>query len=455
MPDPLPPKPNLMTMPTEMLLEIIRVTEQGSLLAFARCTKRLNSLITPYIYQSIHFVNTSKYKYARYPDWGSKHPKNCQTFGRGFRADIRVYDIDKLLQTISSSRKLRSAIGAASFVWRDCVRFDEDILCITNLLDKKGFKLHMSLPLDYTFQFPWPKGLRSLELSLTNYLPSSKSTGRRLYEIFCQTNLEQLTLKDIEEWGDLRVPFDKYSPRMSGLKCLQLLNSSFPVDRASPIFTWPSALHSFRQDGYHYRSMPVNLSHWVETLYSHRKSLEELFVSIDHFYLSCIGLSTGPSLRAFENIKLLGVPSEFFKKKQGSFFTYVDSHQILPPMLEVLQVELPERYEWDPQLERRMEEEPEYDKAYVPPLELCNWIMQVAQNKYSHYPRLKKFTIWQKCAALYKNMEIITHETIWTHILEDFEGFAETRIVCLLADINLSWITCNFPPHFCASSGQR
>ena len=216
MPDSLPPKPNLMTMPTEMLLEIIRVTEQGSLLAFARCTKRLNSLITPYIYQSIHFVYTwtgPEYRCARYPDWGSKHPKNCQTFGRGFRADIRVYDITKLLQTISSSRKLRSAIGAASFVWRKRACFDDkmhkEILYIMNLLDKEGCKLHMSPPvLDHTwFQFLWPKNLRSLELSMVDYLPLPERTGRRLYEIFCQTNLEQLTLKNIYKWGNLQVPF--------------------------------------------------------------------------------------------------------------------------------------------------------------------------------------------------------------------------------------------------------
>ena len=345
MPDSLPPKPNLMTMPTEMLLEIIRVTEQGSLLAFARCTKRLNSLITPYIYQSIHFVETLmgfKYQCARYPDWGSKHPKNYQTFGRGFRADTRVYDITKLLQTISSSRKLRSAIGAASFVWCNYAPFDdnmdEEILYITALLDKEGFKLHMApRALDCTwFQFPWPKSLRSLELSVPIFSPSPERTGGRLYDIFCQTNLKQLTLKDIDEWGDLQVPFDKYPPRLSGLKCLKLSGASFPVDRTSPILTWPSALHSFGQEGLYYPTLPLNPSHWVEILYGHRKSLKEFFVSLELLYPKCNGLSMGSGLRAFENIKLLGVPWEFLiGKEQGSFFTHVDSHQILPPILEV------------------------------------------------------------------------------------------------------------------------
>ena len=462
MPDSLPPKPNLMTMPTEMLLEIIRVTEQGSLLAFARCTKRLNSLITPYIYQSIHFVYTwtgFKYRCARYPDWGSKHPKNCQIFGRGFRADIRVYDITKLLQTISSSRKLRSAIGAASFVWYTLVCSDDkthkEILYIINLLDKEGCKLHMSpLALDDTwFQFPWPKSLRSLDVSMLGTLPMEERIGRELYEIFCQTNLEQLTLRYLSKWGNLQVPFNKY-PRLSGLKCLKLSNVTFRIDRTSPFITLPSALHSFRQDGYYHSMMPMplNLSHWVEILYGHRKSLEELFISIDQLHWNCNVLSMGSGLRAFENIKLLGVPWEFLiEKKQGSFFTHVDSHQILPPMLEVLQVELPEKYEWEGK-----DEKPEYDTVDVPSLELSNWIIQVAQDKCSHYPRLKEFTIWQKCTALYvfENMEI-PHETVWTHILEDVEGFAEPRMVCLLADINLSWITCNYPPHFCASSGQR
>ena len=94
--------------------------------------------------------------------------------------------------------------------------------------------------------------------------------------------------------------------------------------------------------------MPLYLSHWVEILYGHRKSLEELFISIDQLHRNCNVLSMGSGLRAFENIKLLGVPWEFLiEKKQGSFFTHVDSHQILPPMLEVLQVELPEKYEWE------------------------------------------------------------------------------------------------------------
>ena len=74
-----PPKPNLMTMPTEIILEIIGATEHGSLLAFARCTKRLNLLITPYIYQSVCYVHTehTTYQSARYPDWASTHPKTA------------------------------------------------------------------------------------------------------------------------------------------------------------------------------------------------------------------------------------------------------------------------------------------------------------------------------------------------------------------------------------------
>ena len=260
-----PPNPNLVTMPTEILLEIIGATQRGSLLAFARYTKRLNSLITPYIYQSIHYVDTQykTYQNARYPDWGStppnKPPKNCYSFVSVSSADIRIYDIAGFLRTISSSQKLRSAIGAASFVWNDAINsgsyISYDVKRITDLLNQENCQLHMALlaPDCFRSRYNWPKSLWSLELSMQSVqsvngsASESQFTARKLYKTFCHRNLQQITLNDIYEWDMLYAPIDKYPPQMSGVKCMQLLDTNMPIDETSSIFTWLSALLSLRR----------------------------------------------------------------------------------------------------------------------------------------------------------------------------------------------------------------
>ena len=125
----------------------------------------------------------------------------------------------------------------------------------------------------------------------------------------------------------------------------------------------------------------------------------------------------GSGLRAFENIKLLDVPWVFLIKKEehGSFFTNLDTHQILPPMLEVLQVELPRDYEWNPFLESK-DLKPKHKTVDLAPLELRNWLTQIAHYKSSHYPLLKELTIWQQSYPFTKPWE-----TVWTHNLEGVE----------------------------------
>ena len=164
----------------------------------------------------------------------------------------------------------------------------------------------------------------------------------------------------------------------------------------------------------------------------------------------------GSGLRAFENINILGVPWVFLIKKH--FFTYVDSDQILLPMLEVLQVQLPDDYEWNPFLERSKKLKPklrlDFETVDVVPLELCNWYTQIAQHNSSHYPLFKEFTVWQRHAYPFLESESCD-ESVWTHDLEGDEAFDESKSVCLLADIDLSWITSDHPPHFCASSHRQ
>ena len=64
-------------------------------------------------------------------------------------------------------------------------------------------------------------------------------------------------------------------------------------------------------------------------------------------------------------------------------------HQVL----EILQIELQENYEWNLSFGRSKEGEPEYETVVIPPLELRNWLSQVAQHKASQYTRLKEFAI--------------------------------------------------------------
>lgn len=160
------------------------------------------------------------------------------------------------------------------------------------------------------------------------------------------------------------------------------------------------------------------------------------------------GLSISYGLRAFKNIKRLGVSWAFLiEKEPRSIVTHVDSHQILPSMLEVMQVQLPEDYEWNP-FPRSKELKPDYKTFNVVPLELGNSLILIALLKSSHYPRLREFTNWQKHAHWWIKPQI--SESVWRLNLERIEVFNELGFMCWLAKIDLSLMISNHPPYFCA-----
>lgn len=194
---------------------------------------------------------------------------------------------------------------------------------------------------------------------------------------------------------------------MSGVKCMQLLDTNMPIDETS-IFTYLAFSTTFFSTSF-LVSAPQTPS---QSKFLDQNSIWPSEISQGAFYIYIY--SQQGSLCPGGHLAFHGLRSKSLweyqttwrslvflieKEEQGSFFTYVDSYQTLLPMLEVLQVQLPDEYEWNP----------------------------------FHG----------------------SNESVWTHNLEGVEAFAEPKSVCLLADIDLPWITCDHPPHFCASSDRQ
>lgn len=128
---------------------------------------------------------------------------------------------------------------------------------------------------------------------------------------------------------------------------------------------------------------PLSPSLYVESLYSQRKSPEELLVSATVAGDLRDSLSMESQLTEFTALKRLGVPREFLvEENSSSFYRTVEAFEILPPALQTLQIEFAASFR-----------SPFSRGSTGVPDDLINWLAEVLTLRNLRYPALKKITL--------------------------------------------------------------
>lgn len=448
----------------DLIRLILLQVPSDSLLSLARVSKALYRSSVSHIYQyvyiseSLRLRGNSNYNPSLVPDWKSNH----QQFSRKppYHA-TRIFNSSLLLRTISESDQLRSYIMGASF---NCKPDQEEtVLPLIQALQPSLSSLHVKFSLDTLHR---ERQLLStathIEVEIVESQDIDYQTGD-LKNIGCNEeicsycnlpNIYLLSISGIRNWQFL-TQNSTQQPKSSNVASLRLINT-LPADPSlAKLLSWPKALKSLHfelklsevNDGFfeigHTGFVPVlKAKEFSDSLQSQASSLEELFIYGDSQGDCSGGLQpTGTiDLHTFVSLRYVGLPVVFliqslsYANMLGVPIVPVVWSEILPPTLEVLQLEISEKFENYACSSYFSRDEEEYDEDFYPG-QLGDLVCELVGKKETRFPKLRSIAIWLKGDGD-------------VHALEDEQGCEEVIKACKAAGVKISWDESGIPPVF-------
>lgn len=220
--------------------------------------------------------------------------------------------------------------------------------------------------------------------------------------------LQNRSLRDVRCWRDFAKidPSGKDRPRAHTINlCTLSLPNTVPMARdLVEMLTWPKVLKTIRLESVPADNMffeQRNFSHdtnagaspkaFVDGIYSKRHNLEEIVYNNGEDKTETDCTTFVAVLRDFPNLKRLGVTRACLVRTEEEREVYgtVNLYDALPPRLEDFVIELESDFRWG-----CYDDNP--DHGYFYESELQAWLLGVAVNKESHFPRLQRVTIWHE-----------------------------------------------------------
>ncbi|KAH8651957.1 hypothetical protein BGZ60DRAFT_569121 [Tricladium varicosporioides] len=440
---------NLNTLPPEILLRIAH-TIHISLPNLALASKHLHHVLNPLLYRFVHYDDNRRGAWLggmEFPDWPCDFHQ-CSSCIDDPRQDSRIVQLDLFVRTLVNSPQMRSTISAASFQWdAENANTEKAVLKAIGLLSPsvrfvhvrpvKMLGRHLSSLISPT--------ITSLEIRSEDFgfdYKNGNIDGKQFYSLFCLPGLTSLSVQDVRSWsgfkGDAFECIDKVST--SNITCLNFPNS-VPADTGlAEVLSWPKALRSYRHEvnpwddkEWEPFTRGVSGAAFVDALETQRETLEEFFLlTLENNFMG-VAWEALIDLSSFTSLRRLGLLRDYLTfSKVDARSTQKENSPIsagLPPALEELQLEISNESffkcyfegEWRP------------NWLDIEPGEIIEWLCDIAKNKRSKYPRLRKVVVWRSemgaCTPQWINME-------------RYCGYNQIKTAFEEAKIKISWLDC-------------
>lgn len=304
----------------------------------------------------------------------------------------KIHKIDMFLRTIEARPILMSLIKEASLEWRDTtgeLSYDLTMSKIMTILQPTLEFLHLALP-HGKLHTKARTLVTSLAIGFFNLASFFDETVHEceIYDLFSLPKLDCLAIRGNTSWGECKTTRKQSLTRSdaSNLTSLSFYGGIPPVQDLVEVLKWPKQLKSLHillncariPESWgtgQLIDIPFELIRDIEP---QLQNLEELFISS----VGSIDSSTPVKLKSFPALKRVGVPQDFLINDERDHSRIVES---LPPRLEELQIEMLNYFSWRSYIQK---------DAPLRHQGLSMWLFEVAQNKVTHYPSLKKVILW-------------------------------------------------------------
>lgn len=426
------------------ILNIIACTTHDSLPALALVSKNLHRAINPLLYRFVHHGEYHKGAYSgemQFPDWSSDFHQ-CTSGIKGMpRQDSKVARLDSFLRTIHDSPHLRALVLAASFGWStpndtvsNCIDILGSSVRFLHLNPPKYLEVHQMASVT-SLEMHWK------DLGIVVHHENNNGNRDKFYNLFRLPALTSLSLECVRSWSFFKGDASEFVDKIhtSNITCLNFPDS-VPADRdLAEVLSWPKALQSYyhqvmpnEDSSYGPFSPSLSGAMFVDALQMQHDTLEE-------FFLSTSDDASGPTWKEglvkiyrFPHLRRLGLQREFLvlsKVELGSEMECPSISTMLPPRLEQLQLE----FSGETSLRLYFGSDGRSDALSFEPGELVEWLCDIARNKDSRYPNLKKVIMWRNDFPRFINP--------WVHMGQS-RGYDQIKREFEKARINIVWWDC-------------
>ena len=258
------PPPQLQALPSELLLAIALHVPQSALNALTHSCRRLNQVITPLLYESVHWQRhhhpTRLFNHEPF-FWQQVHFPNQPSLTRQANALVipssgsRIFDLDAFTRTTLSSESLRSLVKSVDLRWHnEYFNHDDSVRCCLQTLESSHLRtLHLS-PAHFFFEVPARPAVTSLAFQIDDtwvYNPDLCTMNfEHLYTLFCIPSLIHLRLKGWPLWsfssGEGRAWASAENVGASNIEDLALTGAGAGSGgELREVLSWPKALKRF------------------------------------------------------------------------------------------------------------------------------------------------------------------------------------------------------------------